>query len=123
MRQAVKDALVGGAAGPEPDRDSGRPPHALVELELAGPPAGVTATAHGRGAARLQSAVPLEVLRAQLEDSWRRLKSCRNPAGSVAFYDRTKNNNGVWHDVHACGNAANLRASRARKRAADPPTT
>ncbi|TFV34142.1 CGNR zinc finger domain-containing protein [Streptomyces sp. T1317-0309] len=32
------------------------------------------------------------------------------------FYDRTRNNIGVWHSVRSCGNPANLRASRARKR-------
>jgi predicted RNA-binding Zn ribbon-like protein len=35
----------------------------------------------------------------------------------VAFFDRSRNNSGVWHDVAACGNAINLRASRARRRA------
>ena len=34
-----------------------------------------------------------------------------------AFYDRSRNNGRVWHDVHTCGNVANLRASRARRRA------
>jgi len=36
----------------------------------------------------------------------------------VAFFDRSRNNSGVWHDVKFCGNAANLRAFRARQRAA-----
>jgi predicted RNA-binding Zn ribbon-like protein len=35
-----------------------------------------------------------------------------------AFYDRSRNNSRVWHDVRTCGNVANLRASRARRRAA-----
>jgi predicted RNA-binding Zn ribbon-like protein len=50
-------------------------------------------------------------------DRWRRLKLCKNEKCSVAFYDSTNNNNSVWHDVHICGNAANLRASRRRRAA------
>jgi predicted RNA-binding Zn ribbon-like protein len=48
----------------------------------------------------------------------RRLKICRNPRCRVAFFDRSRNNSGVWRDVRTCGNAANLRAYRARQRAA-----
>ncbi|HEY2700031.1 MAG TPA: CGNR zinc finger domain-containing protein [Pseudonocardiaceae bacterium] len=54
---------------------------------------------------------------AQAEDTRRRLKVCRNPRCRVAFYDRSRNNSGVWHDVRTCGNAANLRAHRERQRA------
>jgi predicted RNA-binding Zn ribbon-like protein len=54
---------------------------------------------------------------AQENTEWR-LKLCRNPECAVAFYDRSKNSSAVWHNVKTCGNAANLRASRARRRAA-----
>ena len=57
-----------------------------------------------------------EVFLAQRADTWKRLKLCHKAACSSAFYDRSKNNSGVWHDVKMCGNAANLRASRARRR-------
>jgi len=56
------------------------------------------------------------VLMAQTLDTLPRLKLCRNAACGSAFYDRSKNNSGVWHDVHTCGNSANLRASRARRK-------
>jgi predicted RNA-binding Zn ribbon-like protein len=46
------------------------------------------------------------------------MRLCRNPTCRAAFYDRSKNNSAVWHDVKACGNAINLRASRARRRTA-----
>jgi hypothetical protein len=54
---------------------------------------------------------------AQAQDTRRRLKVCRNPRCRVAFYDPSRNNSGVWHDVRTCGNAANLRAHRERQRA------
>ena len=68
----------------------------------------------------LAGILAIEMFRAQQADRWRRLKTCRNPACPVAFYDRSPNNAGVWHDVRVCGNVANLRASRARRRVSPP---
>ncbi|MET0704432.1 MAG: CGNR zinc finger domain-containing protein [Mycobacterium sp.] len=71
----------------------------------------------GTGARQVTSLVLSLILHAQLEDTWRRLKLCRDPKCAAVFYDRSRNNSGVWHDVRVCGNAANLRASRARRQA------
>jgi hypothetical protein len=71
----------------------------------------------GRGTGWFISAVWVQVYLAQHGGTWRRLKLCHNPHCASAFYDRSKNNSGVWHDVRVCGNAVNLRASRARRRA------
>lgn len=70
----------------------------------------------GTGWRWLASALWGEVLLSQRADVWRRLKICRNPKCASVFYDRSKNNSGVWHDVKVCGNAVNLRSSRARRR-------
>jgi predicted RNA-binding Zn ribbon-like protein len=72
----------------------------------------------GVGIGWVASAVWGGILVAQQADRLKRLKLCRNEFCGSAFYDRSKNNSGVWHDVHVCGNIANLRASRARRRAA-----
>jgi CGNR zinc finger/Putative stress-induced transcription regulator len=72
----------------------------------------------GRGRRGFASAIWGEIFLAQRADTWKRLKICHNQPCSSTFFDRSKNNSGVWHDVRICGNAANLRASRARKRAA-----
>ncbi|MFD4507120.1 CGNR zinc finger domain-containing protein [Streptomyces sp. NPDC058457] len=77
----------------------------------------VHAEPRGTGWRQVASLALVEVYRAQCTDTLRRLKSCRNARCLVAFYDRSRNNSGVWHDVHVCGNAANLRNYRARKRA------
>ena len=74
----------------------------------------------GDGWQWLASALWGETLLSQATDTWRRLKQCRNPACRSAFYDRSKNGSGVWHNVKTCGNAANLRASRARRRENTP---
>ncbi|TQC49658.1 zf-CGNR multi-domain protein [Rhodococcus sp. WS4] len=70
----------------------------------------------GEGWRRVAAVVMVEIFRAQQLDTWRRLKTCRNERCHVSFYDRSRNNSGVWHDSRQCGNAVNLRASRARKR-------
>jgi predicted RNA-binding Zn ribbon-like protein len=72
----------------------------------------------GVGVGRTASTIWMEVFLAQQNGTWPRLKLCRNEACGSAFYDRSRNSSGVWHDVHTCGNVANLRASRERKRAA-----
>jgi predicted RNA-binding Zn ribbon-like protein len=72
----------------------------------------------GTGWRRLASLVIASAFEGQRADNRRRLKICRNPRCKVAFFDRSRNNSGVWHDVRTCGNAANLRAYRARQRAA-----
>jgi hypothetical protein len=70
----------------------------------------------GSGWRWLASALWGEILLSQQHDTWRRLKTCHNHQCGSMFYDRSKNNSGVWCSVKTCGNAANLRASRARKR-------
>jgi hypothetical protein len=68
----------------------------------------------GSGASWLAAAVAIEAATAQ--DSFRRLKLCHEPKCRVAFHDRSKNNSRVWHDTATCGNQANARAHRARRR-------
>jgi hypothetical protein len=70
----------------------------------------------GSGWRWLASALWGEILLSQQTGTWRRLKQCHNPDCRSTFYDRSKNNSGVWHNVKVCGNAVNLRASRARRR-------
>lgn len=90
-------------------------PSASVAARM-GSDGGVLLEPRGEGARRVASIVLIEAFTAQRLDTWRRLKACRNDRCGVAFYDRSRPNSGVWHDASVCGNAVNLRASRARKR-------
>lgn len=76
----------------------------------------------GSGWRWLASALWGEILLSQHADTWRRIKRCHNHRCGATFYDRSKNNSGVWHDVETCGNAVNLRASRARRREREKST-
>ncbi len=71
----------------------------------------------GSGADRLTALVVTELLIAHRLGRLHRLKTCANQACGAAFYDGSPGASRVWHDVKICGNAANLRASRARRRA------
>ncbi len=97
--------------------DTGSAATVVTKIALAVEPSGeVRLEPLGTGIRWFASAVWTEIFLAQQADTWKRLKLCHNLACSSAFYDRSKNNSGVWHDVKMCGNAANLRASRARRR-------
>ena len=71
----------------------------------------------GSASQRIRAAVLAECYEASIRGNLTRLKVCANPRCHVAFYDRTRNGGAVWHDSQICGNAINLRASRARRKA------
>ncbi|MGW9028179.1 CGNR zinc finger domain-containing protein [Streptomyces sp. NPDC055722] len=71
----------------------------------------------GTGWRRVAPLALIEIFEAQQACTWPRLKMYRNDRCGTAFFDRSKGNSGVWHDVKVCGNAANLWAYRARQRA------
>ena len=107
--------------GEEPD--SGARTQRLPQLAVTlRPDASGQIQAESRGSAwRAVAALALiEIYRAQVDGVWPRLKICRNERCEGAFYDRSRNNSGVWHDVRVCGNQANLRAYRARHRPGGP---
>lgn len=49
------------------------------------------------------------------DDSWSRLKACRDETCVWAFYDHTKNRSGAWCTMDTCGNRAKARNYRTRR--------
>lgn len=88
-----------------------------VQVNVAHRDGRLTYQPDGAGAATVDSLVTLEVLLASRTGTLGRLKLCLNPSCRAAFYDLSRNGTRVWHDKETCGNAINLRASRARRRA------
>jgi predicted RNA-binding Zn ribbon-like protein len=117
LRDAVGVAARTGTGGDEDAVPA--PVSGSLSLTLDGTGRVSTAPRGTTAAGWLRSAVLAEMLEAQRADTWRRLKVCRNDGCAVAFYDRSKNNSGVWHDARICGNAINLRASRDRRSGRD----
>jgi predicted RNA-binding Zn ribbon-like protein len=56
-----------------------------------------------------------EVVQAEAEGRWERLKACRNEGCLWAFYDASKNRSGSWCDMDICGARHKMRAYRERK--------
>jgi predicted RNA-binding Zn ribbon-like protein len=113
LRTTFENVILAGAS-PEPD---GALPPADVPVSLVPDADGwVRIVPTGRGTRWLASALWAEALLAQQAGLWPRLKLCHNGDCRAAFFDTSRNNSGVWHDVSTCGNTANLRAFRERKR-------
>lgn len=117
LRATLAAIVAGGHSDPRV------PPEHVVATLVAAPDGVVRLTPIGRDGAWIVSATWIEVFQAQQDGTWNRLKVCRNPYCATSFYDTSRNNSGVWHNVKTCGNIANLRASRERRRAqSDTPT-
>ena len=113
LREALRRSESAGGVVPDWIAKSG----VSVGLRQAGDGT-VTVMPQGKGWRLVASLLLMQSLLAQRTALWPRLKICRNPVCGTAFYDRSRNNSGVWHDVLTCGNTINLRTSRARRRAA-----
>jgi predicted RNA-binding Zn ribbon-like protein len=114
LRTTFEGVIMAGNRNVEPD---GALPPADVPVSLVPDADGwVRMVPAGRGTRWLASALWSEALLAQQAGLWPRLKLCHNVDCRAAFFDTSRNNSGVWHDVSTCGNTANLRAFRERKR-------
>ncbi|WP_432571660.1 CGNR zinc finger domain-containing protein [Kineococcus sp. SYSU DK005] len=82
-----------------------------------GPGRGVSYGPTSSGVAALLSLIAVEALLARRSQTLERLKVCANRGCGAVFYDESRNASRRWHDVKVCGNAVNLRASRARRAA------
>ncbi|MGH2456430.1 MAG: CGNR zinc finger domain-containing protein [Candidatus Limnocylindria bacterium] len=64
--------------------------------------------------ARLMAAV----VRSMADDSWSRVKACRNDTCRWLFFDQSRNRSGTWCTMAICGSRIKARAYRARQREA-----
>jgi predicted RNA-binding Zn ribbon-like protein len=53
---------------------------------------------------------------AMADESWPRLKACRQHSCRWAFYDQSKNRSRTWCSMKVCGNRTKARAYRERRR-------
>ena len=68
-------------------------------------------------AERVVARLLAEVVRAEAEGRWGRMKACRNEGCRWAFYDASKNGMGRWCNMQVCGARHKMRAYRERKAA------
>lgn len=55
-------------------------------------------------------------VRGRIDETWTRLKVCRNPTCRTAFYDTSKNHSGTWCSMRLCGARAKQRSYMERRR-------
>jgi predicted RNA-binding Zn ribbon-like protein len=85
---------------------------------VAGEP-GLALTGIGRGASPLLAHLASIIVIAQADGSWSRLKACTNDHCQWMFYDHSKNANGAWCSMTACGQRHKAREYRARRASHD----
>ena len=73
-------------------------------------------SAPGSGEAeRVVGCLLAEVVRAEAEGRWGRLKACSNEGCRWAFYDGSKNRSGRWCTMQVCGARHKMRTYRERR--------
>jgi predicted RNA-binding Zn ribbon-like protein len=120
LREALRGLLLvhSGAAEPGPDAEdlnSLVTPTALgVRFRADGHPA-LEPAAEDSAAERVVARLLAEVIWAEAQGKWERLKSCRNEGCRWAFYDTSKNRSGRWCNMDVCGARHKMRTYRKRK--------
>ncbi len=116
-RELLRETLR-ARARPGPGTDPRPRPEIAARILLTSGPDGVVGyEPFESGWRAIRALASAETLLAQARGHWPRLKVCAAPPCGACFYDASPNRSRVWHDTRTCGNIANLRASRARKRA------
>ncbi|MDQ0369302.1 CGNR zinc finger domain-containing protein [Catenuloplanes indicus] len=88
-----------------------------VPVRIALDRAGLRLEAAGAdGVASLFGALLVEMLLAERDGVWRRLKICDAETCREAFYDWSKNSSRRWCSMGVCGNRSKTRAYRERRR-------
>jgi len=119
VREALRAILLSHTDGTPPPAEAAR------TLDEAAVRARLALRFDADGAATLRSAAGgvdgavgrlLAVVQASIaDDTWSRLKACRDHSCEWAFYDHTKNHSGTWCTMDVCGNRAKARTYRERR--------
>ncbi|HEX2141074.1 MAG TPA: ABATE domain-containing protein [Candidatus Limnocylindria bacterium] len=72
----------------------------------------------GSGVDAFLARVMAAVARAMADDTWSRVKSCRNDRCRWLFIDHSRNHSATWCSMRVCGSRSKARAYRARRREA-----
>jgi predicted RNA-binding Zn ribbon-like protein len=120
FREALRGLLLAhnGAAESGPDAKSLNDLAAAAALRVRfgadGHPVLGPASENGP-ADRVVARLLAEMVRAEAEGRWGRLKACRNEGCRWVFYDASKNGMGRWCNMQVCGARHKMRAYRERK--------
>jgi predicted RNA-binding Zn ribbon-like protein len=120
FREALRDLLLSNNDGHSMPIEAGR---ALNEVAAR---ARLRLRVDEGGAARLEvtgdtvdaalGRLLVTVYRAMEDDTWPRLKACREDTCQWAFYDHSKNRSGHWCSMEVCGSRNKARQYRERRK-------
>jgi predicted RNA-binding Zn ribbon-like protein len=84
-------------------------------LQIVADERGLAIVGRGQGVPSLLAQLASIIVLAQADDTWPRLKACTNDHCQWMFYDHSKNSNGTWCSMNACGQRHKAREYRARR--------
>ena len=118
FREALRDLLLSNNDGRAVAQDAARTLDdvaARARMRLRVDDSGLTRLeAEGKSVDAALGRLLITVYRAMENDTWPRLKACRNDTCRWAFYDHSKNRSGHWCSMEACGARHKSRQYRAR---------
>ena len=118
FREGLRVLLLAhnGVAEPEAEAKTLNDLVASAALRVRFGPGGRPGLEPGGGVVeRIVGRLLAEVVWAEAEGKWGRLKACRNEGCRWAFYDASKNGMGRWCNMDVCGARHKMRAYRERK--------
>jgi predicted RNA-binding Zn ribbon-like protein len=120
LREALRGLLLvhNGTAEPGPDAENlnGLVTSAALGVRFGADGRPALGPAAGDSPAdRVVARLLAEVIWAEAEGKWERLKACRNEGCRWAFYDASKNRSGRWCNMDVCGARHKMRTYRERK--------
>ena len=119
IRESIRALLVANGGGPEASPADLRALRALADRARLHPVVldggEVDLQADEDPGPSSMAALLLIIRDAQRDDSWPRLKACRNPDCRWAYYDRSHAGRGAWCDMAVCGNRIKNRNLRSRR--------
>jgi predicted RNA-binding Zn ribbon-like protein len=84
-------------------------------LQIVAGEQGLELIGRGHGVPGLLAQLASIIVIAQADETWPRLKACTNDHCRWMFYDHSKNSNGTWCSMAACGQRHKAREYRARR--------
>jgi predicted RNA-binding Zn ribbon-like protein len=91
-----------------------------ASLRLVPAERGLALAGRGGGVPALLADLAAIIVVAQADGSWPRLKACTNEHCRWMYYDHSRNSNGSWCSMTACGQRHKAREYRARRSVAGP---
>jgi predicted RNA-binding Zn ribbon-like protein len=88
-------------------------------LRLVAEQRGLALARRGHGVSALLAELASTIVIAQADGTWPRLKACTNDHCRWMYYDHSKNSNGAWCSMKACGQRHKAREYRARRATLD----